>query len=197
MRSFTDADEDGEDIEASPSLNVAKRKEERRYRAALDETPTHTGGLTREAREKLEERSKKDRERGVYASTSKNKNSHSDEPNSPKSRDRHRRGDHGRDRDRRRNRDDDRDRHRGRNRNDERDKDDHKRRTWYYTEFVNLFEVLIILNSYSGKYDESDRRSRYTDRESSRYRSWSTTPSIRFSDAPLTPSMSIRDTPSR
>ncbi|KAK7593066.1 hypothetical protein V9T40_007818 [Parthenolecanium corni] len=175
VRSFTDADEDGEDIEASPSLNVAKRKEERRYRAALDETPTHTGGLTREAREKLEERSKKDRERGVYASTSKNKNSHSDEPNSPKSRDRHRRGDHGRDRDRRRNRDDDRDRHRGRNRNDERDKDDHKRR----------------------KYDESDRRSRYTDRESSRYRSWSTTPSIRFSDAPLTPSMSIRDTPSR
>lgn len=136
MKSFTDADEDGEDIEASPSLIVAKRKEERRYRAALDETPTHTGGLTREAREKLEERLKKDRERGVYASTSKNKNSHSEESSSSKDRDRYRRDDHGRDRDRRRNRDDDRDRHRGRNRDDERDRDDYKRRTLYFTSFV-------------------------------------------------------------
>ena len=137
MKSFTDADEDGEDIEASPSPHIAKRKEERHYRAALDETPTHTGGLSREAKDKLEERLKKDRERGVYASTSKKTNRSEESDKSSKDKDRSRRSDHGRDRDRRRNHDDDRDKHRNRgndryrdsDRNRDYDRDDFKRRT--------------------------------------------------------------------
>ena len=43
----------------------------RHYRKGVDETPTHTGGLSREARERLEERQRRDRERGIYSSSSK------------------------------------------------------------------------------------------------------------------------------
>ena len=46
-----------------------------------------------------------------------------------------------------------------------------------------------------GKHDESERKSKR--HESERYRSWSNTPSIRFQDAPWTPNIDGRETPSR
>lgn len=78
MKSFTDADEEGEDIEASPIHRDAKRREERHYREPLVETPSHTGGLSREAKERAEARHRKDRERGVFASSSKNSSKRDD-----------------------------------------------------------------------------------------------------------------------
>lgn len=83
-----------------------EKREDRHYRKPLDETPTHTGGLSREAREKLDEHLRKDRHRGVYASTAKEKHSRDDRSRHSSERDRDRRDERrdrrdGRDRDRR------------------------------------------------------------------------------------------------
>ena len=49
-----------------PSLKTDKKA----YRIS-NETPTYTGGVSKEARERVEERHIRDRQRGVHASTSK------------------------------------------------------------------------------------------------------------------------------
>ncbi|CAH0389215.1 unnamed protein product [Bemisia tabaci] len=71
LKSYADSDDEGQDIEASPSPHsIPKKDEKRHYRPALDETPTHTGGISQEAKERLENRLRKERERGIYVSTS-------------------------------------------------------------------------------------------------------------------------------
>lgn len=48
---------------------IDSRKGDRHYRKPYDETPTHTGGLSKEAKERLDYHARKERDRGVYAST--------------------------------------------------------------------------------------------------------------------------------
>ncbi|XP_066259439.1 pre-mRNA-splicing factor ATP-dependent RNA helicase PRP16 [Euwallacea similis] len=51
-------------------LQFEKTKDERKFRSSTEETPTYTGGVTREARERLLEREKdRYKEKGVYATT--------------------------------------------------------------------------------------------------------------------------------
>lgn len=44
----------------------------RHYREKLDETPTHTGGVSREAKERMEERAK-DKKRGLCVTSDQQK----------------------------------------------------------------------------------------------------------------------------
>jgi pre-mRNA-splicing factor ATP-dependent RNA helicase DHX38/PRP16 len=86
--SFTMDDDDSAD-DSSASVKEKQPKDSRKFRAPHSETPTYTGGISEEARERLIERlnSNKNKEKGVYATT----------------KDRHRSGDskhHDRDRDR-------------------------------------------------------------------------------------------------
>lgn len=68
MSFAVDGDDDNND-----SLESSKqpRKDERKFRSPQVETPTYTGGITKEARERLIERlnANKNKEKGVYAST--------------------------------------------------------------------------------------------------------------------------------
>lgn len=77
LTSYRD-EEDGQCLDESPRRSDKKDKnrekdKERHYRKVIDETPTHTGGISREAQERLEERQRRDRERGIYSSSSKTK----------------------------------------------------------------------------------------------------------------------------
>lgn len=142
---------------------------DRHYREKYDETPTHTGGVTREAKERMEERRRKEeKKRGIYvASDVKERN----ENNDSYRKDLRREKDKGRDRyrDRRRDRGRDRDRERSRG-----DRDGEKRNDRRNEE----------RNEYRS--ERSYNRSQ---------RSWSESP--RFKDEPLTPMFSVKDTPSR
>ncbi|KYB28330.1 Pre-mRNA-splicing factor ATP-dependent RNA helicase PRP16-like Protein [Tribolium castaneum] len=93
--SFTMDDNDNTD-DSSSLLKEKHSKDSRKFRSPHNETPTYTGGISDEARERLIERlkSNKQKEKGVYATT----------------KDRHR----DRDRDRERDKDRDRGRHRDR-----------------------------------------------------------------------------------
>lgn len=57
--------------QASKFKEVHKDDRKREYRAPREETPSHTGGVSREAKRKRDERRDKERERGVYASNKK------------------------------------------------------------------------------------------------------------------------------
>lgn len=102
--SFKDSDYD--DVAATPSSDSVIRtpdvssvhKLNRQYRETRVETPSHSGGVSEKARNRLAERSEKDK-RGVYISSKDKKRSRYDDDD----RDRHRR-DRDKDRDRDRNR---------------------------------------------------------------------------------------------
>lgn len=76
--SFTIEENDNSD-EASPSVKDKSAKDSRKFRSPQEETPTYTGGISKEARDRLMERlsasNNKHREKGVYAST-KDKEKH-------------------------------------------------------------------------------------------------------------------------
>lgn len=127
LKSYNDA-EDDQILETSP-VHVEKKKESRHYREAFEETPTHTGGLSREAKEKLTERLRKERERGVHASTVKHRDSKDSEYASGS-----------KDRDR------DKDRHRDRDRDRVREKDRDKRRDEYKSNKSNDFNCLVCIS---------------------------------------------------
>lgn len=94
-------------IRRQEKLDAGEAKK-RHYREALDETPTHTGGVSFEAKKRAEERYTKQRDRGIHVSSKDEKR---DRPNRDKY-------DYGRDRDR--DRFNDRERERGRHRYDDR-----------------------------------------------------------------------------
>lgn len=91
----------------------------RHYRELKDETPSHGGGVSDKARDRLAERSEKDK-RGVYVSTKDEKRK--------RSKDDYDRNYDKRDRDKDRHRDRDRDRHRDSDRRREKDRDYDRRR---------------------------------------------------------------------
>ncbi|XP_054286670.1 pre-mRNA-splicing factor ATP-dependent RNA helicase PRP16 [Macrosteles quadrilineatus] len=71
LLSYTDED-DGVSVEESPrkaEKKDKKRDKDRHYRETRNETPSHTGGISREARERQEARLRRDREKGLYTST--------------------------------------------------------------------------------------------------------------------------------
>lgn len=123
--SFT-LDDDGDNYENNKSTNDKKEGNTRKFRAQQEETPTYTGGISEEARNRLLERLKNNRnkEKGVlYSSTSKEKDKRRDY-DYDKYRDRRR----DRDYDRRR-RDDNYKRNHYKNQGGERDGDREERRT--------------------------------------------------------------------
>lgn len=67
--SFSISEEDS--TEDSGSHSVKQSQQSRKFRQSNPETPTYTGGITEEARKRLLERmnSKRNKEKGVYAST--------------------------------------------------------------------------------------------------------------------------------
>ncbi|CAH0729474.1 unnamed protein product, partial [Brenthis ino] len=134
--SFQNEDNDGEESDSKQDSSDGKG---RKYRKHNEETPTYTGGLSEQARERMLERlqkkEKETREKGVHYSTQEEKKSRSKEDD-----DSHYHRYDRRDRDRRRD-DDRRDRYRDRERSDRSERD--RRR-------------------------DSERRDRDTDRDSSR-----------------------------
>lgn len=120
--SFKDSEYD--DVSASPAPVSSDsvrtpdlssvHKLNRQFREPRDETPSHSGGVSDKARDRLAERSEKDK-RGVYVSSKDQKRS-SDEDDYRNKYDDRRRRDRNRDRERDRDRNRDRDRHRDRDR---------------------------------------------------------------------------------
>lgn len=85
--SFTMDDNDSPD-DSSQSLKEKQSKDSRKFRSPHNETPTYTGGISDEARERLIERlnSNKQKEKGVYATTKdKHKSRHKDKERSHRS----------------------------------------------------------------------------------------------------------------
>ncbi|XP_030831282.1 pre-mRNA-splicing factor ATP-dependent RNA helicase PRP16 [Strongylocentrotus purpuratus] len=171
-------DSDSDDSDSSDSdeedrtSQKKKSSQERHYRAAHTETPTHTGGVSSEAKERQLRREKDGRKGGVYASSNddnrkgRGREWYEREKYRDRDRDRDRGGRH-RDRDRDRDR---RDRHRDR-RDDRRGHDSER-------------------GSRSQRSDRSDRSDR------SVRSNWERTP--RADDEPFTPRISRGiDTPSR
>ncbi|KAH8315474.1 hypothetical protein KR074_003725 [Drosophila pseudoananassae] len=99
----------------------------RQLREHKDETPSHTGGVSEKARERLREHIQRDKTRGRPAVSSSSSSGSSSESRSDRDRRRERERDrdrrHQRDRDRDRYRERDRDRHRSRDRDRDRDRD--------------------------------------------------------------------------
>lgn len=94
----------------------------RQYREPQEETPTHSGGVSKEARDRLAERGEKDR-RGIAYSSKDKKRSRRDEDDDYYRRGRYERGS------RHRGRDNDRDRNRDRDRSDRYDRSDRSERS--------------------------------------------------------------------
>ncbi|XP_049819947.1 pre-mRNA-splicing factor ATP-dependent RNA helicase PRP16 isoform X2 [Aethina tumida] len=117
--SFAIDDEEGHSESATFKKDAVPK--DRKFRSPHQETPTYTGGITAEARDRMIERlnSNKSKEKGVYATT-KHKKSHKDSHH-----DRHRDRDY-KDRDHRDRDYKDRD-HRDRHRDRDRDRRDRKR----------------------------------------------------------------------
>ena len=67
----------------------------RHYRSAYEETPTYTGGISKEARDRMMERMQKNRDRAVLQASSKDKRRDRERDPDEKGQDRHR---HSRDR---------------------------------------------------------------------------------------------------
>ncbi|XP_062584815.1 pre-mRNA-splicing factor ATP-dependent RNA helicase PRP16-like [Saccostrea cucullata] len=122
-----ESESDEEEIDENRDKHRKERKE-RNYRQSRIETPSHPGGISREARDRQKEKKQRDRDRGVHASS---KDKHRDERrerdrNYSRDRDRHRD-----DRDRRR----DRERHHGdrSSRSQRSDRSDRSSREWEET----------------------------------------------------------------
>lgn len=131
--SFKDSEYD-DDVTGTPDHNAIKTPDQssvhklnRNYREVQNETPSHGGGVSDKARDRLAERSEKDK-RGVYVSSKDEKRARNKEDND-RNYDRRER-DRDRERDKYRNRDKDRDKNRDResDRRRERDRDYDRRR---------------------------------------------------------------------
>lgn len=59
--------------ESKPHFSKPEKLADRHYREKYDETPTHTGGVTKEAKERMEERNR-DKKRGIFVSSDVKKN---------------------------------------------------------------------------------------------------------------------------
>ncbi|XP_018563364.1 pre-mRNA-splicing factor ATP-dependent RNA helicase PRP16 [Anoplophora glabripennis] len=72
-------EEDENSEESDVSITQHQERDNRKFRSPQEETPTYTGGLSKEARERLIERlnSNKRKEKGVYASTKTKKEAES------------------------------------------------------------------------------------------------------------------------
>ncbi|PSN46456.1 Pre-mRNA-splicing factor ATP-dependent RNA helicase PRP16 [Blattella germanica] len=165
--SYMDED-DGKEVEQDIE-NKGKQRKERHYRPAQEETPTYTGGLSKEAHERMLERMKRSKEHGVLDSSTSDKKRDRERGTEERYRDKHRQS---------------RDRHRNKDRDRERDRDRGGRRD--------------ERNRRSREKDSersSARSNRDYDRGSSRSRDWNETP--RFKDEPLTPNIKVKDSPSR
>ncbi|XP_067014242.2 pre-mRNA-splicing factor ATP-dependent RNA helicase PRP16 [Anabrus simplex] len=168
IHSYTGSDEGNDSDSFSKKLH--KHVKERHYRPSVEESPSHTGGISKEARDRLVERLQKNRERGVHASTKEKEKERRKRENS---RDR----DRGRDR-RRHSRDRERSPRDGSERSprDGSRKHDHSDRR-------------NREGGSDGDWDRESVRSGYSSRE------WSETP--RFKDEPLTPVIKIKDPTSK
>lgn len=51
----------------------------RRYRDTVDETPTYTGGISREARDRQEARYRRDKEKRIYSSSKEKSDNRDDD----------------------------------------------------------------------------------------------------------------------
>lgn len=122
----------------------------RHYRSAGEETPTHTGGLSDAARNRLAEHTTK-QERGIHLS-SKNKQRIADEERSDDRRykDRDQGNERSRGRDRNMDRDDNRDRDRNKYQHSDRYRDRHRNRSDRRGKGMTTFNVRINLLSVYG-----------------------------------------------
>lgn len=76
-------EEDESNEENNVSVTQHQERDNRKFRSPQEETPTYTGGISKEARERLIERlnSNKYKEKGVYASTKNKKTAENDDKN--------------------------------------------------------------------------------------------------------------------
>ncbi|XP_046397224.1 pre-mRNA-splicing factor ATP-dependent RNA helicase PRP16 [Ischnura elegans] len=160
--------------DSNEELQKKRRHNDRHYRESRIETPTHTGGISDEARKRLVEHMKRNKERGIAASSSKDE------------RRRERNG-----------RDEHRDRHRSRSHH--RDSDERARKRERREERRSR-ERESSGGSSSSRDRGQDRRqspsnSSYSGSSRS-YRDWSDS-SPCFRDEPLTPSYKVKDPTSK
>ncbi|KAK7867570.1 hypothetical protein R5R35_004320 [Gryllus longicercus] len=120
--SFRDDEEGGQEIDNNTAKKGHSQAKERHYRSSQEETPSHTGGISKEARERMIERLQRNKERGVHASSKDRRKDHEKygEDRSRRRDDRHRRS---RDHDRRSRDKDHRDHKRDRSDRRSRDRD--------------------------------------------------------------------------
>ncbi|XP_048748658.2 pre-mRNA-splicing factor ATP-dependent RNA helicase PRP16-like isoform X1 [Ostrea edulis] len=98
-----ESDDDDDDDEADENQDKSKTdKTKRNYRQTRVDTPSHPGGVSREARERQEEKRQRDRDRGMHASSKDRHRGERRERDRKSSRDRDRHRD---DRERRRDKD--------------------------------------------------------------------------------------------
>lgn len=188
--SDSDSDDDDYDVDKKRHTKTSDKGKEREYRSRYDETPTHTGGVNREIKDKIIEKQKKQKDKYVSASTKDKK-----KERERSSRDR----DHNRDR-----------KYKGSER-EKRDKHWHRdrHRNRYYSErnernerrdYGDRSEMNERRSDYSERSDRSDRwnvseRSERSGIQGDWSERSSRTP--RFSDAPETPKIpGVKDTPS-
>ncbi|XP_044732439.1 pre-mRNA-splicing factor ATP-dependent RNA helicase PRP16 isoform X2 [Chrysoperla carnea] len=81
--SFSNKDDDdsssSSDSSGDEKLQESEKKSKRNYRLTYNETPTYTGGISKEAKDRLLDRLAKNREKGVYASTKDKREKRRDE----------------------------------------------------------------------------------------------------------------------
>ncbi|XP_045585400.2 pre-mRNA-splicing factor ATP-dependent RNA helicase PRP16 [Procambarus clarkii] len=173
-----DDDDDDNDIGDSnrerqiKDINIGKGKE-REYRSRYDETPTYTGGVNRQIKDKIIEKQRKIRDKYVKASTKEKKR---EKEGDPKDRDENRD---------RKSRDNERDR-----------KDQHRHRDNYWDKY---YKERSDRRDFNDRSERSERRVDRSERSGGIDQDWSErsdrTP--RFSEAPETPRIpGVKDTPS-
>lgn len=57
-------------------------KNKKRYRSSRDETPTHTGGVSKDYLKRVQGRQRREREKGIYTSSSKQQRKEEEETDS-------------------------------------------------------------------------------------------------------------------
>lgn len=181
--------------EEKPGQREVKAKE-REYRSRYDETPTYTGGVDRMAWERLAEKQRRQRERGVAASSKDQRREDGRDRDRDRDRDRYHRDRRDRDRDRPRERGRDRDRDRHGDRRHHRDQNE--RGDWSERSERGDRSERSERGDRSERSERGSRSERGRD-DSERSWDWSerSARTPRFSDAPETPRIpGVKDTPS-
>lgn len=81
---------DDEESGSSQTPCRTENSNKRKFRSPQEETPTYTGGISQEARERMIERTNRNKEKGVFATTKGEYNNHDKNRERFKDRDRHR-----------------------------------------------------------------------------------------------------------